>query len=209
MACDYRSNRSRSRSLQAATDIRMRIKPLTPPYSADAQAQFDQLPPSWQPPFAHFRALARDPRLLRAYRLGSVAYLEPSDLALRQREVFLLRVTGRCRNAFEWTLRAHYFAAEAGLGEAQLYASVYGTANDPCWDDGDRLLIRLADELHETASISDCLWTDVHASYSDEAVLQLILLAGHYRTNSYISAGLQVPVEPRVTRQFPEPVAAA
>jgi hypothetical protein len=53
----------------------MRIDPLTPPYSQEVQAQFDQLPPSWQPPFAHFTVLARDPRLLRAYRLGSVAYL--------------------------------------------------------------------------------------------------------------------------------------
>jgi hypothetical protein len=44
----------------------MRIAPLTPPYPADVQAQFDQLPPSWQPPFQHFTVLARDPRLLRA-----------------------------------------------------------------------------------------------------------------------------------------------
>src|SRR5206468_178759 len=77
----------------------MRIAPLAPPYPADVQAQFDQLPPSWQPPFEHFTVLARDPRLLRAYRQGSVAYLNPSHLSLRQREVFLLRVTGRCRNA--------------------------------------------------------------------------------------------------------------
>lgn len=183
----------------------MRIDPLTPPYSAEVQAQFDQLPPAWQPPFAHFTVLARDPRLLRAYRLGSVAYLEPGHITLRQREVFLLRVTGRCGNAFEWTLRVHYFADEAGLDDAQLHASVHGRADDPCWDSDDRLLIRLADELHETASIGDTLWIDVRAAFSDEAILQLILLAGHYRTNSYISAALQVPVERRVVRAFPEP----
>ena len=42
----------------------MRIAPLAPPYSADVQTQFDQLPQSWQPPFQHFAVLARDPRLL-------------------------------------------------------------------------------------------------------------------------------------------------
>jgi alkylhydroperoxidase family enzyme len=181
----------------------MRIAPLTPPYPADVQAQFDQLPPSWQPPFQHFTVLARDPRLLRAYRQGSVAYLDPSHLSIRQREVFLLRVTGRCRNAFEWCLRVHYFADEAGVTESQLRASVFGTADDAYWETGDRVLVRLADELHDTASIGDPLWAEAREIFSEEAMLQLILLAGHYRTNAYVSAGLQVPVDPRVTRPFP------
>ncbi len=181
----------------------MRIAPLAPPYSADVQAQFDQLPPSWQPPFQHFAVLARDPRLLRAYRQGSVAYLDPSHLSIRQREVFLLRVTGRCRNAFEWCLRVHYFADEAGVDENQLRASVFGSADDACWEPGDRVLIRLADELHDTVSISDALWAEARDAFSEEAMLQLILLAGHYRTNAYVSAGLQVPVDPRIKRPFP------
>ncbi len=183
----------------------MRIDPLTPPYSQEVQAQFDQLPPSWQPPFAHFTVLARDPRLLRAYRLGSVAYLEPSHLSIRQREVFLLRVTGRCRNAFEWCLRAHYFASDAGMTEPQLRASVHGSADDACWETDDRILIRLADELHDTATISVALWAELDGRLSDEAILQLILLAGHYRTNAYVSIGLQVPVDPRVKLPFPAP----
>jgi alkylhydroperoxidase family enzyme len=181
----------------------MRIAPLAPPYPAAVQAQFDQLPPSWQPPFEHFTVLARDPRLLRAYRQGSVAYLNPSHLSIRQREVFLLRVTGRCRNAFEWCLRVHYFAEEAAVNESQLHASVYGNADDPCWQAGDRVLVRLADELHDTASISDAIWAEARKTFSEEAMLQLILLAGHYRTNAYVSAALQVPVDPRVKRPFP------
>jgi hypothetical protein len=190
-------------SLRREAKAIMRIAPLTPPYSADVQAQFDQLPPSWQPPFKHFTVLARDPRLLHAYRQGSVAYLQPSHLSIRQREVFLLRVTGRCRNAFEWCLRVHYFADEAGMTEAQLHASVHGSADYACWESGDHVLIRLADELHDTASISDALWADLRAAFSEEAILQLLLLAGHYRTNGYLSVGLQVPVDPRVKRQFP------
>jgi alkylhydroperoxidase family enzyme len=124
-------------------------------------------------------------------------------VAIRQGEIFLLRVTGRCRNAFEWCLRAHYFADDAGVSEVQLRASVYGNADDICWEPGDRVLIRLADELHDTTSIGNALWAELRAAFSDEAILQLILLAGHYRTNAYLSVGLQVPVDPRVTRLFP------
>ncbi|WOH84280.1 hypothetical protein RX327_14660 [Bradyrhizobium sp. BEA-2-5] len=117
--------------------------------------------------------------------------------------MFLLRVTGRCQNAFEWTLRVHYFADNAGLTEAQLRASVHGTADDTCWESGDRILIRLADELHDTATIGDALWDDMRPVITDEAILQRILLAGHYRTNAYISKGLRVPVESRINRPFP------
>jgi hypothetical protein len=101
-----------------------------------------------------------------------------------------LRVTGRCRNAFEWCLRVHYFADEAGVTESQLRASVFGTADDACWETGDRVLVRLADELHATASIGDPPWAEAREAFSEEAMLQFILLAGHYRANAYVSAGL-------------------
>lgn len=122
---------------------------------------------------------------------------------MRQREVFLLRVTGRCRNAFEWCLRVHYFAETSAMTEAQIQASVRGGADDDVWTPNDRLLVRLADELHETASISDVLWDDLRRHFTEEALLQLMLMAGHYRTNAYLSRGLQLPVEPRVSRPFP------
>jgi hypothetical protein len=180
----------------------MRMEPLAPPYTTEVQAVLDRLPGDWAPPFVHYAILARDPRLLSAY-LQSVAYIDPSHLTVRQREVFLLRVTGRCRNAFEWCLRAHYFADAAGMTEAELRASVHGDAHDGMWTANDRLLIRLADELHDTASISDLLWTGLRADFTEEALLQLLLMAGHYRTNAYLARGLELPVDPRVRRPFP------
>jgi hypothetical protein len=91
----------------------------------------------------------------------------------------------------------HYFAESSGLTDAQLEASVHGTPHDEAWEPNDRLLIRLADELHDTASVSDGLWSDLRSDFTQEALLQLILMAGHYRTNAYLAAGLRLPVEPR------------
>jgi hypothetical protein len=180
----------------------MRMDPLPSPYSADVQAVLDRLPAEWAPPFVHYRILARDPRLLAAYLQG-FAYLNPSHLTVRQREIFLLRVTGRCRNAFEWCLRTHYFADVSGMTEVQIRASVHGSSDDACWTRNDRLLIRLADELHDNAAISDELWTELCREFTEEALLQLILMAGHYRTNAYLAVGLRLPVDDRVSRQFP------
>jgi alkylhydroperoxidase family enzyme len=182
----------------------MRMHPVDPPYAPEVQKLFDRLPASWAPPFLHFRILARDPRLLAHYLRGAVSYLQPSHVTLRQREVFLLRVTGRCRCAFEWTLRAHYFAEEASLTEAQLRASVLSNAADPCWTGGEAVLVRLADELHDTSSIGDRLWSELRSAVSEEAVLQLSLMAGHYRMNAYLTNGLELPIDSRVRWPFPE-----
>jgi hypothetical protein len=71
----------------------MRIAPVSPPFAPKVQALFDRLPASWSPPFAIFTVLARDERLLSRFIGSSVAYLEPSHVTVRQREVLLLRLS--------------------------------------------------------------------------------------------------------------------
>jgi alkylhydroperoxidase family enzyme len=181
----------------------MRIAPVNPPFAPNVQALFDRLPASWSPPFKLFTVLARDERLLLRFTGSAVSYLEPSHVTLRQREVLLLRVTARCRCAYEWGMRVHYFAEETGLSEAQLYASVYSSADDACWQPDDSILIQLADELHDTVSIGDALWAGLRAAFSEEAILQLLLMAGYYRTVAYLANGLRLPLEPGVGRPFP------
>jgi alkylhydroperoxidase family enzyme len=183
----------------------MRIAPVSPPFTSKVQALFDRLPASWSPPFAIFTVLARDERLLSRFIGSSVAYLEPSHVTVRQREVLLLRVTARCRCAYEWGMRVHYFAEDAGLDDAQVYTSVHGDADDAGWRPNDRVLVRLADELHDTDSIGDALWADLRAAFSEEAILQLLLMAGNYRTAAYLANGLRLPLEPNVGRPFPVP----
>jgi len=183
----------------------MRIESARPPYSPSVQALFDRLPASWHPPFKIFTVLARDERLLLRFVNGAVSYLEPSHITIRQREVLLLRVTARCRCAYEWGMRAHYFSKQAGLESAELYASVYGTADDPVWPSQDRLLVRMADELHDDLTISDSLWEKLHVTFSEEAILQLLMMAGYYRTVAYVANSLRLPLEPNVGQPFPEP----
>jgi len=67
------------------------------------------------------------------------------------------------------------------------------------------VLIRLADELHDTVDVSDQLWADLKKSFSDEAVMQLLMMAGYYRTVAYVANGLRLPLEPVVGRPFPLP----
>ena len=180
-----------------------RVSPAEPPYNELTQKMFERLPADWGPPFLMFRVLARDGRLLQRYFNGAVSYLDPSHVTLRQREVFLLRVTGLCKCEYEWGLRVHFFGAAAKLTEAQLAATVAESSQHADWTDEDRLLLRPAEELHSTCTISDALWNDLAPVFSNEAILQLLLMAGHYRTTAYIANSLRFPLEAGRARPFP------
>lgn len=181
-----------------------RIAPIEAPYNEQAQALFDRLPKQWGPPFTVFRVLARDPRLLQRYMSGSVAYLEPNHISVRQREVFLLRVTALCGCEYEWGLRAHFFPEAASLSETDLRATVTGSLDHVEWGADERLLLRLAQSLHDTCGIDEALWTELAAVFSAEAILQLLMLAGYYRTMAYLANGLHLPLEPGLARPFPD-----
>jgi len=74
---------------------------------------------------------------------------------------------------------------------------VHGDASDPVWSDEERLLIRMVDELHDSASLSDELWATLAAAFSVEQILELIALVGFYHTVSFFANGLKLPAESR------------
>lgn len=177
-----------------------RIAPATPPYPPQVQEVLDRFPATWQPPFRLFTVMARDVRLFERLTRGSL--LDRGHLSLRQRELVIDRVTARCGNEYEWGMHVNLYAEKAGLDEAQVHATVHGDADAPCWGATDRLLIRLCDELHDSCNVSDGLWSELRAVFSEEALLELLMLAGYYRMVSYLSNGLRLPLE-AVGRKFP------
>jgi alkylhydroperoxidase family enzyme len=171
-----------------------RIAPLEAPYPADAQASFDRIMPPGMPPLVLFRTLAACPRIWEKFRAGSL--LDKGPVPLRLREIVIDRICARCGNAYEWGVHVAFFAERAGLTPEQQHATVHGDADAPCWSDEERVAIRLTDALHDTASISDGLWTALRARFSDEQIFELIALCGFYRTVAYFCNGLRLPAEP-------------
>ncbi|HEY6355700.1 MAG TPA: hypothetical protein VIY30_14530, partial [Burkholderiaceae bacterium] len=73
---------------------------------------------------------------------------------------------------------------------------------EACWSDEDRLLIRLCDALHVSCTLDDALWLALRDRFSEEAMLELLMLAGFYRTVSYLTNALRLPLEANAAR-FP------
>ena len=177
-----------------------RIAPAAAPYAPDIQARFDALMPPGVPPLVLFRTLARDQRLF--WRFMSGGLLDRGHLSLRQREIVIDRVTAQCGSEYEWGVHIAFFADCAGLDTAQQHSLVHGCAQDACWSAEDALLIRFCDALHASCDVDDGLWADLRVRFSEEAMLELLLLAGFYRTVSYLTNALRLPLEPYAAR-FP------
>jgi alkylhydroperoxidase family enzyme len=178
-----------------------RIAPAEPPYHPEIAARFDTLMPPGIPPLVLFRTLARDQRLIERFMGGGL--LDKGHLTLRQREIVIDRVTARCGSEYEWGVHVAFFARRVNLDAAQQRSLVRGGAGDSCWAAEDALLIHFCDALHERCDIDDALWGELRARFGEEAVLELLLLAGFYRTVSYLTNALRLPPEPYAAR-FPD-----
>jgi alkylhydroperoxidase family enzyme len=178
-----------------------RIRSAEPPFSAAIQSRFDGLMPPGIPPLALFTMLARDERLFERFMGGGL--LDKGNLTLRHREIVIDRVTARCGSEYEWGVHVALFAQKAELTEDQLYSLVHGSSDDGCWKvETDRLLICICDELHETATVSDALWDAFSGRFSDAACLEVLMLAGFYRTVSYLTNCAALAPE-RFAARFP------
>ena len=160
-----------------------RIPPIDPPYTPDMQADFDKLMRG-APPLLLFRTVARNPRVLQRMMAGGL--LDRGSISLRSRELMILRTCARCGAEYEWGVHVAAFGAKAAWTPAQLRSTVHGGAGDDCWSVEDRLVIRLADQLHDTNRVDDALWQRLSAHFEADQLVELIMLAGLYHAVSYM-----------------------
>jgi alkylhydroperoxidase family enzyme len=117
-------------------------------------------------------------------------------IAPREREIVIHRTCARAGAGYEWAVHAAWFGPRVGLSAAELEATAVSGSDDPVWAPGDRLLIRLVDELHDGCRVSDALWSDLAARYSSPQLLELVITAGWYRLLAYVINAAGVPDEP-------------
>lgn len=178
-----------------------RVQATLPPYPDFAQEQFDRLMPAGVAPLTLFTTLAADERLF--VRFMNSGLLDRGHLTLRQREIVIDRTTAACGSEYEWGVHVAIFGEKVGLSEPQLASLVHGSGSDNCWAaEDERLLLRICDALHRTSSIDDALWDEARATFSEYALVEILMLAGFYRMVSYLTNGMNLPLETWAAR-FP------
>lgn len=170
-----------------------RIAPAVPPYAPDIAEGFARVMPPGMEPLALFRTMARSPRVLQRMFAGNL--LDRGAISMRERELMILRTCARCNAEYEWGVHVSFFGKRVELSEEDIAATLARETDATRCNEKDALILRLADELHDSASISDALWQKLSACFTSEQSLELIALAGYYHTISFMTNGLKLDCE--------------
>jgi alkylhydroperoxidase family enzyme len=172
----------------------------------------EPLPPDeWDPflaqvvegtgPYHVFTTLGRHPALFRAW-IGFGAALLYGTLPARDRELAILRTAHHRGSAYEWAQHVR-LAREAGLTDQEVEAvRGAGRPDEPEtvrggheWDGADRLVLDVADELHERGDLTDATWQAMCARYDEPGRIELVMLVAHYDMLAVVLNTLRVSVE--------------
>lgn len=170
----------------------VRIAPVEEPYPPEIQSEFDKIMRG-APPLLLFRTVARSRRVLQRWFAGGL--LDRGAISLRLRELMILRTTALCGAEYEWGVHIATFGAKAEWTQEQIRSTVHGTAEDPCWSGAEPAVIRLADQLYATNRVDDSTWNDASSHFAAEQLIELVMLAGSYRTVSYFVNAFEVQHE--------------
>jgi len=172
-----------------------RIAPIEPPYDDDVHQTLTKLMPPGMEPLNIFRTLVHNQDKADRMRVLASGLLNKGSLEPNHREIVLHRTCARCGCEYEWGVHAAFFAQQLGWSEEKVAATANSSADDAVWSDDEAILIRFADELHDTAAISDALWEKLAARWTSEQIIELMMVAGMYHLISYVCNGLRIELE--------------
>jgi 4-carboxymuconolactone decarboxylase len=150
-------------------------------------------PQSGGRPLHVFTTLAHEPRLFRGVNVLGATLMFESTLSDRQRELVILRTAARANSAYEIHHHSR-IALAVGVTEAEVAAAVeIGSAH--AWAPDEAALLRVADELSESADVGDEAWAALDGVLDDASRIELLTLIGFYRLVAGVLNGARVQIE--------------
>jgi AhpD family alkylhydroperoxidase len=125
-----------------------------------------------------FTTLARHRRLFRRWLRFAGTLMPGGRLPRADTELVILRVAHVCDCAYEWDHHER-LAHREGLSP-EVRARVRDGADAPGWSPRQAALLRATDELLAQRTLSDATWGELRPLLSDEQLIELCMLAGHY-----------------------------
>lgn len=139
-----------------------------------------------------FTTVVRSEGLLRRW-LPLVGKLLNGKIPFRDRELVVLRTAWNCGTEYEWSQHV-LLGLESGLSLDEI-ADIAKEGVEG-WGERDALLLRAADELHATWTISDPIWERLTGIYDGQQLIEFPLLVGHYHMAAMLLNALKVELDP-------------
>ncbi|WP_197375601.1 carboxymuconolactone decarboxylase family protein [Mycolicibacterium baixiangningiae] len=143
-----------------------------------------------------FATLVHQPQLMRRVNALGGYFMAHGSIALRDRELVILRVAGTCDGVYEEGQHRWIAAEKAGLSAGEIEAAI-----DPerphTWSADDGALLVFVDEVLASGTVSDPTWASLD-SWGDVARTELLVLIGFYRMLAIVTNALDVELDPSV-----------
>jgi 4-carboxymuconolactone decarboxylase len=139
--------------------------------------------------------LANHPELANAYHTFGRHLLLASTIAVRPRELIVLRTAWLQKCEYEWHYHVGY-ALKAGLTMDEI-AAIRDGWRSPVWDDKeeDRAVLRSVDELVQDQRIGDEAWAALSRRFDKRQLMDFLFTVGNYVVLGWAVATFGIPVE--------------
>jgi 4-carboxymuconolactone decarboxylase len=141
---------------------------------------------------AALEILIRHAELYKAHMEVAKQYLSDCEMDIRDRELAILRIAWLSRAPFEWGSHVK-IGKRNGITSEEIAQLIEGSSA-PGWSKRDRAIVRAVEELHSDSMISDDTWSDLQEVYNDKKLIEVVILAGQYKTVAYYQNSLRLPL---------------
>ena len=156
------------------------------------------------PPLNIFRTIARNGPLAKGFLSLGGHLLRGEGLPAREREIVILRTGWRAQSEYEF---GQHTTIGLGVGLTAKEISWLADVGKPRWSKADATLVTMVDELCYEDAVSDATWAALGKRWSEEQLMELLVLVGYYRLVSGFLNGAGVALEPG-TPGWPDGAAA-
>lgn len=141
-----------------------------------------------------FTTLARHRGLFRRWLWFAGALMPGGKLPRRDSELVILRVAHNTGSEYEWAQHERLGRA-AGLSEEEIARAREGSAA-PGWTERQALILAAVDQLHAEDKIGAETWDGLARQLDQVELIELCMLAGHYRMLAGVLNSLEVETDP-------------
>lgn len=141
-----------------------------------------------------FRTLAQHPALFQSWAPFGGYLLTNGTLPFEERELLILRTGFNCGSPYEWGQHAR-ISLNGGISRETVDRVAQGPEAEG-WSPRETALLRAADELHESATISAGTWEALAGELDARQLIELCVLVGQYHLVAFTLNAVGVQPEP-------------
>ena len=143
-----------------------------------------------------FRVMLHNPRAAGAVAELLRTLMFHNNLNARTRELVILRNGWRTGSEYEFCQHVRV-SRDLKMSEEEILG-VRDPANCGAYDETDRAVIRMADELLDNSQVSAETWSILQKAFPDEQLVELLIVAGFWRMIAGYLKTAKVPLDTSV-----------